>query len=173
MRIVSLISPVLMAVFSALCGLAHGIEKGQPAPNFSLPSTNADTSASSPISLVALRGKVVYVDFWASWCGPCKQSFPWMNDMQTRYGSKGFQVVAINVDKKPSDAAGFLRATAPVFSIAYDPAGSTPQLFQVKAMPSSFLIGTDGRVIATHAGFRDADRSPLEQSIRQALGIKE
>ena len=77
---------------------AAAVDVGQPAPLFALPTAAGDT-----VGLERLRGKVVYVDFWASWCGPCRRSFPWMNEMQRRYGSHGLSIVAINVDKKRAD----------------------------------------------------------------------
>jgi cytochrome c biogenesis protein CcmG/thiol:disulfide interchange protein DsbE len=125
-----------------------------------------------PLRLADQRGKVVYLDFWASWCGPCKQSFPWMNDMQARYGSKGLQVVAVNLDAKPEDARRFLAENPAAFTVAFDRAGESAKRFAIKGMPSSVLIGTNGRVLSTHAGFRDADREPLEAGIRDALARK-
>jgi thiol-disulfide isomerase/thioredoxin len=122
-----------------------------------------------PVRLADLRGRIVFLDFWASWCTPCRLSFPWMNQMQATYGPQGLQVVAINVDAKRADADRFLAATPVQFAIAFDPAGDTPRAYGIKAMPSSFLIGTDGRVLHTHAGFRDADKADLEQRIRAAL----
>jgi len=83
------------AVFFCLAALpAHALDPGQSAPDFDLPG------ATVAPRLAALKGKVVYVDFWASWCGPCRQSFPWMNDMQQKYGAQGLQIVAVNVDTK-------------------------------------------------------------------------
>ena len=81
----------------------RGPEAGQPAPAFALPNAKGDTFV-----LERMRGKVVYVDFWASWCGPCRRSFPWMNEMQQKYGEQGLVIVGVNVDKKRSDADRFL-----------------------------------------------------------------
>jgi hypothetical protein len=92
-----------------------------------------------------------------------------MNDMQARYGAKGLQVVAVNVDAKPEDARRFLGENPARFLVAFDRAGESPRKFAIKGMPSSVLIGADGKVIATHAGFRDGDREPLEAAIREAL----
>ena len=139
---------------------------GQMAPEFDLPG------ASGPVKLSALRGKVVYVDFWASWCGPCKQSFPWMNEMQAKYAAQGLVIGGINVDKKRADADGFLAGTPAKFTVAYDEKGGTPTAYQVKGMPSSYLVGRDGKVIATHVGFRDDERAKLEAKLREALGVK-
>ena len=122
--------------------------------------------------LSAHRGKFVYLDFWASWCVPCKQSFPWMNEMQTRYGAQGLKVVAVNLDTKPDEARRFLAENPAQFDVAFDKAGDSAKAFAIKGMPSSVLIGPDGKVVLVHAGFRDGDKAALEQEIRKALGVK-
>jgi cytochrome c biogenesis protein CcmG, thiol:disulfide interchange protein DsbE len=139
---------------------------GQPAPAFELPGT------AGAVRLEQYQGKLVYLDFWASWCGPCRHSFPWMNDMQAKYGAQGLQVVGINVDAKTDDARNFLAATPARFVVAFDPAGAAPRQYGIKGMPSSVLIGPDGKVLFEHSGFREADRAELESRIRAALGVK-
>ena len=152
-----------------LCGLpSHAIEAGQAAPDFELPGRQGQA-----LRLADYKGKTVYLDFWASWCGPCKQSFPWMNDMQSRYASKGLRVLAINVDQKSDDAKTFLNDNPARFDVAYDQAGKAPRSYAIKGMPTSVLIGPDGKVLAVHSGFKDEQRGELEQQIRQALSVKE
>lgn len=143
---------------------AFALEKGATAPQFDLQGVDG------AVQLAKLTGKVVYVDFWASWCGPCRQSFPWMNEMQAKYGARGLQIVGINVDAKSADAKTFLAATPARFAIAFDPQGATPRQYGIKGMPSSVLIGPDGKVLLEHSGFRDADRAELEAKIQAALG---
>ena len=146
---------------------ARAIEVGNVAPAFTLKSPRGNVDSA------ALKGKIVYVDFWASWCVPCKQSFPWMNDMQAKYGERGFEVVAINVDSKQADADKFLSQIPAKFQVAFDAAGDTPKKFGVKAMPSAVIVGADGRVLHVHAGFRDGDKAALEAAIVAALdGLK-
>ena len=129
-----------------------------------------DTPPALPDNVLAAhKGKAIYVDFWASWCGPCKQSFPWMNAMQDKYGAKGLQVIAVNVDAKRADADRFLLKTPATFQIAYDPTGDSARRYAVKAMPTSLLIDRNGRVSYVHAGFRDEDRADLEAKINDAL----
>lgn len=148
------------AVFTAT---AFALEAGDAAPPIKLPT------ATVPMELAALKGKVVYVDFWASWCGPCKQSFPWMNDMQGKFAERGLEIVAINVDAKMADAQRFLTTSPARFTVAFDAAGVTPKQFAIKGMPTSYLIDRNGKITRVHSGFRDADRSELEGAIVAAL----
>ncbi len=137
---------------------------GAPAPAFTLPDRDAKA-----ISLASAHGQVVYVDFWASWCGPCRKSFPWMNAMQQKYGPQGFRVIAINVDKRRSDADRFLAQVPARFTTVFDAAGATPTAYDVKAMPSSVLIDASGNVSLVEEGFRDERRDELEARIRALL----
>lgn len=157
-------SLALALVAGWYAGPALALEKGAAAPPFELPGTDG------PLSLAKLQGKLVYLDFWASWCGPCRQSFPWMNQMQAKYGERGLQVVGVNLDANGADARQFLAATPASFAIAFDPKGTTPRNYGIKGMPSSVLIAPDGTVLLAHAGFREADRAELEARIEAALG---
>jgi thiol-disulfide isomerase/thioredoxin len=150
---------------ATMSGAVAAAAVGQNAPDFDLPG------AGNAVSLSALRGKVVYVDFWASWCAPCKQSFPWLNEMQARYRGHGFEIVGINVDARRSDADQFLAQVSARFTLAFDPHGDTPERYAAKGMPTSFLIGRDGTIVATHVGFRVEDQGRLEGEIRRALGM--
>ncbi len=158
-------------VFSAACaamvlcaGSVNAQDVGTRAPVFNLPAAGAPN-----INLASLKGRVVYVDFWASWCAPCKQSFPWMNEMQAKYGSKGLTIIGINVDKKREDADKFLAGTPAKFTVAYDSNGKVAEAYQPKGMPTSFLIGADGVVRAMHVGFRESDREKLESELAAAV----
>ena len=153
------------AIAVAVCcaSPARAIEPGKAAPEIGL------DGAPGPVSLAALKGKVVYVDFWASWCGPCRQSFPWMNALQARYGAKGLQVVGVNVDAKRADADKFLAEVPATFAIGFDAQGDTPRRYAIKGMPTSVLVGADGKVIQVHNGVRDEDRKELEAAIASAL----
>jgi thiol-disulfide isomerase/thioredoxin len=121
------------------------------------------------VSLAALKGRVVYLDFWASWCPPCRQSFPWMDAQLARHGAAGLAVVAVNLDRQRAAAEQFLRAVPSRATIAFDPAGDTPRRFGARAMPSSFVIGRDGRIRLQHDGFRDEDTAALDAALQQAL----
>ncbi|MBC3916482.1 TlpA family protein disulfide reductase [Undibacterium sp. CY18W] len=147
---------------------AHALDAGKPAPEFSVQGG----SGPGPIQLADYKGKLLYLDFWASWCGPCKQSFPWMNSLQSKYAAQGLQVLAVNLDSKAEDAAVFLKSVPASFQIGYDPKGVTPRLYDVKGMPSSVLIDRDGKVLSLHAGFNEGSKAKIEQAIVAALGGK-
>lgn len=151
--------PALLALLLLLSTGAHA----QNATEFSLPSAGGETSLSQ------FSGKVVYLDFWASWCAPCRKAFPWMNEMQQKYAAQGLQVIGINLDRDRADAAEFLQNTPAQFLVAYDPAGKTAQDYKVMGMPTSYLISRDGKIISTHIGFRESKKEKLEQAIREAL----
>ncbi|MBI4740363.1 MAG: TlpA family protein disulfide reductase [Betaproteobacteria bacterium] len=150
---------------AVLAAPTHALERGSVAPPFDLDGTKG------AVKLAKHQGKLVYLDFWASWCAPCRQSFGWMNEMQAKYAMQGLQVIAINVDEKRDDALRFLSSNPASFVVAFDPAGATPLSYRVMGMPTSLLIGTDGKVISEHIGFKDADKIALEEKIRLSLGI--
>jgi thiol-disulfide isomerase/thioredoxin len=135
----------------------------------SVHAAQATSGGDAPVDLAALKGKVVYLDFWASWCVPCRQSFPWMNDMHRKYEADGLVVLAVNMDQVRADADGFLRQYPAQFRVAFDPAGRTASGFKLRGMPTSALIGRDGKVLLLHEGFKARDQASLEQSIRDAL----
>ena len=122
------------------------------------------------LRLADYRGKVVVVDFWASWCVPCRRSFPWMNDMQARYGEHGLVVVGINVDRERSAADQFLAEIPADFRIHYDTDGRLAEQFGVEAMPSSYVIGRDGEIVARHLGFKVRKQDEYEAILVDALG---
>jgi cytochrome c biogenesis protein CcmG/thiol:disulfide interchange protein DsbE len=129
----------------------------------------APASAAPPPELGEIKGKLVWVDFWASWCAPCRRSFPWLNEIQARYGKQGLEVIGVNLDNERSAANKFLKDVPARFTLRFDPAGKLAEKFDVKAMPSSFLLDASGNVLASHAGFRLADSAKYESEIKTAL----
>ena len=111
------------------------------------------SAAAAPLDLSAYRGKVVYLDFWASWCTPCHLSFPWMNEVQQTYGGEGLSVVAVDLDRDPRAADDFLAENRGGLNVVHDPKGDIARQFNFKDMPTAILIGRDGKVRAVHSGF--------------------
>ncbi len=137
-----------------------------PAPDFSLPTPSGE------VHLSGLRGRVVLLDFWASWCEPCRQSFPWMDSLQTRYGPRGLTVVAVDLDGDRSAGERFIARMRPRFTIARDPKGGVAERYGVEAMPTSFLIDRQGRIRAVHRGFRGRQKGQREAEIAALLEEK-
>jgi cytochrome c biogenesis protein CcmG, thiol:disulfide interchange protein DsbE len=159
----------MMARALAALLLAAALSPAQAAaPGAAAPAFNLE-GRSGPVSLAAYKGKYVYLDFWASWCGPCKRSFPWMGELQKRYGPAGLQVVAINVDAARADAQRFLAENPADFVIAYDAEGAVAKQYAIKGMPSSVLIGPDGKIVHVHAGFNDETARSVDAGIKAAL----
>jgi len=135
-------------------------------------AVHAAGSAPLPGALAPYEGKLVYVDFWASWCGPCAESFPWLNRMQEKYGAD-LVVVGVNVDTDAKAADGFLKKHPARFAIVRDPQGQLAENYRIEGMPSSVLIAPDGRVLHQHSGFRAHEAAEYEAAIRAALPRQE
>ena len=142
---------------------AHAGSAPAVAPSFRLPGRGAEVVSDS------LRGRVVLVDFWASWCVPCRKSFPWLAAMQEKYGPQGLTVVGVNLDKTRPAADAFLAQVPAPFTLAFDPAGKTAAAWGVKGMPSTFLVARDGTIVHAHVGFDPAKTEPFEKMIEEAL----
>lgn len=115
------------------------------------------------------EAKVIYVDFWASWCVPCRQSFPWLTQMQDRYGAEGLKIVGINVDRRREDAQRFLADHPAGFDLVMDPAGKLAAHFQLQGMPSAVLLAPDGTELERHIGFRADHLDEYEATLRRLL----
>ncbi|HEY2676935.1 MAG TPA: TlpA disulfide reductase family protein [Steroidobacteraceae bacterium] len=135
---------------------------------FWLPVARADAQ----VDLNSLRGRVVYLDFWASWCAPCRQAFPWMQRMQDRYAQQGLVIIAVDAERSRQDAERFLDNFHPTFDVRFDPKGELAERFNVQGMPTGLVIDRHGVVRFTHIGFRPVDRSMYEDQLRQLLNEK-
>lgn len=128
-----------------------------------------DLEGSPVSSMQQLKGKVVLVDFWASWCVPCRRSFPWLNTMQQQHAAAGLLVLAVNEDSERAEAKRFLQQVPTQFAVLYDSAGAVAEQYQLQGMPSSFLIDKKGQIRFRHIGFKQADIDDYEAKIRQLL----
>lgn len=126
-----------------------------------------DSSASTDTT--SLKGKVIYIDFWASWCAPCAKSFPFLNALEKEYGDRGLVVLGVSVDEKVTDAQTFLKRHPAVFKLAIDSNGTCPKAFGVAGMPSSYLVDRHGIVREVHLGFREEDTANRRMSVDRLL----
>lgn len=144
---------------------AHADLTGQPAPHCQL----AAMEGNPPVSWQELEGKVVYLDFWASWCVPCRQSFPFMSQMQRELKGQGLEVIAVNLDENLQDAKRFLARHPAQFTVVADVSQQCAQQYAVKAMPSSYLIDRNGIVRKVHLGFRPGEALEFRKAVEQVL----
>lgn len=114
-------------------------------------------------------GTVTYIDFWASWCAPCAESFPWLNQMQARYAAKGLRIVGVGLDTQDTKAERFLKEHPAQFKILRDVAGSLAEQYGVEGMPYAVLIDANGKVLHRHSGYHPAQADEYEHAIQAAL----
>lgn len=114
-------------------------------------------------------GNVILLDFWASWCGPCRQSFPWMNDIQAKYAGQGLSIIAINLDSDTEAANAFLEEVPANFVVGFDPEGASAETMHVEAMPMSYLIDREGHIRFRLMGFNSDKKSEHEALIQTLL----
>ena len=137
---------------------------GESAPAVTLPMLD---QTGTSVTLNDHSGKIIYLDFWASWCPPCLVSMPIMNDMRNRLQAQGidFEVLAINVDSDPEDGIDFLLDSPVDFVVLSDPEGASPAAYGVRGMPTSYLINQQGQIVLVHEGFKRSDGEMIENEI--------
>ncbi len=159
------LSKLMLMVFIILPFSVSAISVGDTVPSFKARTIDGSKS----LALEDYRGKVVLLDFWASWCPPCLKSLPKYNDLRREIGTTDFEIVAVNVDENTDDAKKFLQKHPVSYPVAKDPKGILPGVFGVKAMPTSYLIDKNGVVQYVHAAFKDGDMEKIKAEIEKLI----
>jgi thiol-disulfide isomerase/thioredoxin len=133
------------------------------------PSVEVSTADGATVNLSGYKGRIVLIDFWASWCPPCKTSFPALDVLYREYRDRGVEVLAVNLDERRHDAETFLAAHPHRLTVLYDSKGVSPQAFGVKGMPSSFIVDRGGNIRFTHMGYSGDVDARYRQEITQLL----
>ncbi len=176
-----LVSPlVFVALSAAACaGTEKGADSagesgtlvGNPAPDFQLTAVNGSKEA---LSLKEMHGQVVLLDFWGTFCEPCKKSFPKLEELNHKYASKGLRIVGVSEDEDEDKdkIPSFAQSYGATFPLAWDGDKSVARRYKPETMPSSFLIDKDGVVRFAHVGFHDGEEAEIEGELRGLLGTK-
>ncbi len=135
-----------------------------PAPDFTLKSLGGEN-----LKLSELRGEVVMVNFWASWCGPCRQEMPLLDQLYKRYQPMGFTILGVNVEENAGAAKKVLQEQPVSFPILFDPSNQVSELYQVSAMPSTFLVDRDGKLRFLHKGYLPGYEEQYQQQIKELI----
>ena len=157
--------PITVGLAVALTALsASAVDIEGPAPDFTLQARDGGT-----VSVSDLRGQVVMINFWATWCGPCRQEMPHLEALYERYGELGFSLLGVNVEEDPSGADKFLEETPVTFPILFDPENAVSKLYDVVAMPSTVIIDRAGNVRFVHHGYEPGYENDYQTQIRTLL----
>lgn len=156
----------LTLVFTGLLliGTANAATVQGKAPNFTLKSNTGKN-----IKLSELRGQVVLLNFWASWCGPCRQEMPLLEKLQQRYSALGFTVLGVNVEEDPSKAKSLLKDISVSFPILFDTQNTVSKQYQVSAMPSTVMIDRNGNMRYLHKGYKPGDEAQYQKWVKQLI----
>lgn len=155
----------LVAMLVLIVAPAAARSSNANAPEFELPGLQDG----APVSLAKFRGKVVYVDFWASWCGPCRKSLPLYESMYREIGPEHFEILAVNLDEEPQDAVEFITRHPVSYPVLTDPSGKVAEAWGLKAMPTSFLLDRSGQVIKAYPGFETSHMQEIRHDIQTLL----
>jgi thiol-disulfide isomerase/thioredoxin len=152
-------NPAILSSLLLLLAFALPAEAGNP----------PDIRGIDQFSLEQYKGKVVYLDFWASWCKPCRKSFPWMNALKKKFPADRFEVVTINLDSEQEPMMQFLEHVPADFTIYHDASGRTAEAFKLPGMPTSYIIDRNGKPVSRHIGFYSDKTREIEAEIEKLL----
>ncbi|MBB3169779.1 TlpA family protein disulfide reductase [Simiduia aestuariiviva] len=146
-------------------GLSHATEPlSGPAPDFTLKSRDGKN-----IRLSDLRGQVIMLNFWASWCGPCRQEMPLLDELSKRYSRAGFTLLGVNVEQDTAAGEKYLQDTPVSFPILWDPTSTVSKLYNIDAMPSTVMIDRDGNMRYLHRGYKPGYEKDYKKQIKELI----
>ena len=163
MKIKTSIFALLISLFAATSLASSGLE-GQVAPDFALKSATGEN-----LRLSEYRGDVVMINFWATWCGPCRQEMPLLDELYSRYQRVGFSLLGVNIDDKPSKAMNMVSELGVTFPVLFDSRKEVSELYDVDAMPVTLLIDREGTVRYVHQGYKPGYEDKYLEQIRSLL----
>lgn len=152
----------MMLVFNV-----QAMDMNSPAPDFTLKSLTGEN-----LKLSELRGNVVLLNFWASWCGPCRQEMPLLEKMHNKYKGLGFTVMGVNVEEDSSKAKAMAKKDKLSFPVLFDTQSQVSKAYQVSAMPSTVIIDRDGKVRYLHKGYKPGDEKTYTQWVKKLIREK-
>ena len=160
-----LLSRVLPGLLLAcVLGSAGAAPASGPAPDFTLKSLSGNN-----MKLSEMAGEVVLINFWASWCGPCREEMPLLNALHNKYQPLGFTVLGINVEEQVDSARGFLRDFPVDFPVLLDHNNQVSQLYEVVAMPTTIVVDRDGQLRYLHRGYKSGDEEKYRQMVKKLV----
>ena len=155
----------VFALTTLVASLAWAATVSGPAPSFALQSNGGQQ-----VALSSLKGKVVMVNFWATWCVPCRQEMPHLQALYQKYNGLGFELLAVNVEKNNAEGARkWLEETPVTFPVLFDPENQVTKLYKVQTMPSTVLIGRDGTMRFIHHGYKPGYENDYQTEVRALL----
>ncbi len=164
-RILQVARLLAVAAFAvAAAGADAAVTPSAGAPDFTLPSLGGPN-----LRLQEQRGRVVMINFWASWCGPCRVEMPHLARLYEKYRGSGFTVLAVNIDESPQKAASLATQLGMRFPVLLDTDKKVSRLYDLSTMPSTVLVDRDGRVRYVHRGYRDGYEETYDKQIRELL----
>jgi peroxiredoxin len=163
MKIKNLVAALLVTVFAATSLASSGLE-GQPAPDFALKSSTGEN-----LRLSEYRGDVVMINFWATWCGPCRQEMPLLDELYTRYERVGFNLLGVNIDDDPRRAMQMIEELGVHFPVLFDSKKDVSRLYEVEAMPVTVLVDREGTVRYVHHGYKPGYENKYLDQVRALL----
>jgi peroxiredoxin len=165
----TILRPLVRAVLGAALAIGPTLSAQAIAPTGFAPDFTLRAADGKNLRLQEQRGQVVLVNFWATWCGPCKQEMPHLNRLYEKYRASGFVLLAVNIDEDPRLAVGTAQRMGLKFPVLLDGDKKVSKLYDLSSMPSTVMIDRDGRVRHIHLGYREGLEDLYEKQIRELV----